>query len=69
MSDQGLVQLQNLSTIQELDLDLNPQLTDTCLVHLQGLKNLKRLNLSRTGITPQGIAELHRRLPNVTIKP
>ena len=69
VSDQSLVQLQNLSMIQELDLDLNPQLTDACLVHLQGLKNLKRLNLSRTGITPQGIADLQRRLPNATIKP
>lgn len=42
--------------------------TDAGLVHLNSMKNLKKLDLSKTMVTKTGIAELQKALPNLTIE-
>ena len=46
---------------------LNWSITDSGLVHLKGLTNLKSLSLYKTQITDAGIAELQKALPNCKI--
>jgi hypothetical protein len=42
----------------------NTRVTDAGLQHLRGLSKLKKLNLSGTDVTPSGVRELQRHLPD-----
>ena len=57
VSDAGLVHLDGLARLKELDLS-NSSITDAGLVYLTGLKSLRRLDLSRTRITDAGLVHL-----------
>ena len=66
VSDAGLVHLQRLTQLVELNLD-NTQVSDAGLVHLQGLTQLRWLSLHETRVSDAGVAELHKTLRNCTI--
>jgi hypothetical protein len=42
--------------------------SDAGLVHLAGLTSLKDLKVTRTAVTPAGVAELQEKLPNTAIQ-
>ena len=46
----------------------NTKVTDVGLEHLEGLTNLKRLNLVNTQITDEGVKKLQKALPNCQIR-
>jgi hypothetical protein len=65
LGDEDVLELQSLSAIIELDLR-GADITDRGLESFPPLPNLTRLYLSRTKVTPNGIAMLRRRLPALT---
>ena len=67
ITDQGLVHLRDLKSLETLDLRRNTRITDAGLVHLEGLTNLKHLYLIGTGVTPAGAAKLQKKLPKTKI--
>ena len=44
------------------------QIADAWLVHLKGLTNLRRLELTGTKVTAAGVADLQKELPNCKIE-
>jgi beta-lactamase regulating signal transducer with metallopeptidase domain len=68
ITDDGLRHLAALTELEELSIHV-PHLTDACLVHLRGLKRLKRLNTGDSKITPEGLAELRKHLPELKKPP
>lgn len=68
LTDAGALSLSRLSQLQKLDLDGTP-VTDTGMEALRELKNLRGLQLSRTRthVTDEGVAKLHRALPDCQI--
>ncbi len=62
LTDQDLVDLNELPRLQELDLEDRP-ITDAALVHLRGLASLRWLNLRGTRLTPRGVSDLQNALP------
>jgi internalin A len=60
VTDADLVILKDLSDLRELDLRLNPQITDDGVTNLAGLTKLKFLNLFRTQLSDKGLAHLQR---------
>ena len=58
-TDTGLMHIQNLTRLQELDLS-DTQVTDAGLVHLKRLTALSNLNLSGTWVTGAGFVHLKR---------
>ena len=57
ITDAGLVHLEPLTNLQELDLG-STEITDMGLVHLKGLTKLQTLDLGSTKITDAGLAHL-----------
>jgi Leucine Rich Repeat (LRR) protein len=57
ITDAGLVHLQGLTELQELDLS-GTQVTDAGLVHLEGLIQLESLDLLGTQVTDAGLVHL-----------
>lgn len=51
LQDQDLENLQNMTTLVELDLRCNRNLTDALFVYLRDLKNLKKINLNNSKCT------------------
>jgi Leucine-rich repeat (LRR) protein len=59
LADQGLAALHlGFENLSGLVLPGNPAITDAGLIHFSGLKNLRRLDLSRASITGSGLAHL-----------
>ena len=58
-----------MESLTQLDsLCLNHEaITDAGLVHLKELRALKRLELTNTGVTDAGVAELQKALPHCQI--
>ena len=67
ITDEGLVHLKDLKSLEVLDLRRNPGITDAGLMHLEGLSNLKHLYLIHTSVTPTGVSQLQQKLPNTKI--
>jgi internalin A len=68
ISDAGLAQLENLTTIGGLFL-AETRITDAGLVHLQGMRRLTKLNVAKTAVTEEGIAKARKFLPSwITIQ-
>ncbi len=67
ITDAGLVHLEGLTSLQELNLDNTHQITDAGLVHLEGLTSLRMLFLHNTQITDAGVAKLKEALPECDI--
>jgi hypothetical protein len=65
-TDDDLVDLEPLAELEWLDLSGCP-ITDAGLKHLKGLKNLRTVILSHTGVTREGMKDLQRALPDVSI--
>ena len=57
ITDAGLVHLEPLTNLQELDLG-STEITDVGLVHLKGLTKLQTLDLGSTKITDAGLVHL-----------
>jgi hypothetical protein len=55
-----------MSNLRDLTLS-GPHITDRGLVHLVGLRNLRHLYLSGTGVSKAGLEELKRSLPKTQI--
>lgn len=64
IQDDDLKYLKDLTGLLSLDLR-STAVTDKGLLHLYGLKNLQFLSIHQSKITPQGVAELNKVLPNV----
>ena len=58
--------LSGLMSVTELDLS-GTEITDTALVHLNGLPSLKRLDLRRTKVAAVGIDALRKARPQLRI--
>lgn len=67
ITDEGLIHLSNLPSLEFLDLRRNMGITDAGLIHLEKLRNLKHLYLMGTGVTPAGAMKLQAKLPNTKI--
>jgi hypothetical protein len=66
MKDNDVKLFAALTSLKELDLAANP-ISNTGIAHLKGLTNLKILNIQETKVTPEGVANLKRSLPNTQI--
>lgn len=58
ITDAGLVSLEELATLEELNLSMNVDITDAGLEHLHRLANLRELYLDFTQVTDAGLAHL-----------
>lgn len=58
LTDDDLAPLAKLKSLEELLLAGPSQLTNACIEHLTGLTNLKRLQLSGSAITDEGLSQL-----------
>jgi len=68
IADQGLALLAKATKLKELRLPMNPGITDRGLLSLQALKSLRRVALDGgTKVTPQGIAQLRKQLPECVV--
>jgi hypothetical protein len=67
ITDKGLKYLANLGPLEDLDLSLNPGITDLGMANLRSLTKLGRLDITGTNVTGQGMQELHRFLPSLTV--
>jgi hypothetical protein len=67
ITDQGLVHLKNLHSLEFLDLRRNGGVTDAGLIQLETLHKLQHLYLIRTGVTAAGVSKLQKKLPNTKI--
>ena len=66
VTDAVMVQLKGLA---QVNLDLQrTEITDAGLEHLNGLKQLRFLNLTDTHVTDAGVAKLQQALPNCKIE-
>ena len=63
----GYMTLHCLAKLEELDLKQNPGITDAGLGHLEKLTQLKKLHLTMTGVTDEGIEKLKQALPDCQI--
>ncbi len=57
----------DLHNLETLNLENASLINDAALVHLEGLTQLRQLNLTGTGCTPAGVARLQAALPDVKI--
>jgi hypothetical protein len=64
--DADLAVLEPLSTLELLTINCR-EVTDLGLPHLQGLTSLKRLELTGTQVTPEGVKKLQEALPECEI--
>ena len=71
ITDTGLVHLSGLTKLEYLHFsryfNRDSGITDEGLVHFKGLINLKVLDLPNTKVTPAGVAELQKVLPDCRI--
>ena len=62
----NLVKIERQRQVSPLSLD-EFQVNGAALEPLQGLNKLQTINLSRTKVTPKGVAELQKALPKAKI--
>jgi len=67
ITDEGLVHLKNLRHLRLLDLRHNKEITDEGLKHLENLHEMEQLVLFGTKVTPAGVKELQKKMPNAKI--
>ncbi len=67
ITDNGLVHLKELTSLRGLHLGAN-SISDAGLKNLYGLKDLEWVDLTRTGVTAEAAAALHKAIPNCIIK-
>ncbi len=65
ITDKGCKILAGMTSLQELHISANLQISDTGVSELKNLKNLQLLDLNHTSVTDTGIASL-KLLPNLT---
>lgn len=68
VSDAGLAELAGNTTLRTLNIQAT-RITDAAVPTLASIENLASLQVANTGLSPQGILELHRALPNCEITP
>lgn len=66
LSARSFEELSSFDDLEVLDI-YGTSVTDDALRHLYGLKNLKSLVLTNTKVTIEGISELQRHLPHLSI--
>ncbi|MFN0054512.1 MAG: hypothetical protein ACKV0T_20235 [Planctomycetales bacterium] len=67
-SDAGLKYLANMSQLRSLWIGLgHGRITDEGIRSLEGLEDLQELDLQKTQVTPEGVAELQKALPKLQI--
>lgn len=62
----GIVHLRSLPSLRQLTIKAVP-ISDSDLVHFEGLSNLEDLNLYETHVSDEGCARLQRALPKLRI--
>jgi hypothetical protein len=67
IEDRGLNYVVTLADLEELDIHYQRRITDAGILRLAQLKKLRRLTISDTGVTQQGIVRLRAALPNCEI--
>jgi Leucine Rich repeat len=67
VTDFGLVHLKRLACLEALDLTGNDKITDVGLQHLKSLVSLRLLCIRATSVTADGVKQLKRALPNLTV--
>ena len=67
ITNEVLRSIGKLKELRDLNLWACRNVTDQGLVHLHGLSNLRKLRLGGTQVTPDGIAELRKHLPNCNV--
>ena len=67
VSDDGLRSLLDIHYIDELQLHSMMNVSDAGLRYVAQLKDLKHIDLSRTSVTPSGVAKLQLELPKCRI--
>ena len=67
ITDEGLKHLKRLVNLKSLWLQEDQGITDAGLQYLSGLKNLKAIHLYQNQVTPEGVRELQKSLPNTKI--
>jgi len=60
LADGDLAELANRSSIKNLNLGHNPNITDAGLVHVARIKGLEELNLIETSVTDKGVRSLRK---------
>ena len=66
ITDAGLKHLQKLPQLMRLELEGHP-ITDAGLIYLHKLKRLEYVNLWKTKVLPEGIAELRKVFPKLDV--
>ena len=66
-TDHDVALLIPLANLTDLDLGYNPGVTDSGLRHLIGLRKLAGLRLYETKVTDDGVAELKKALPRLSV--
>lgn len=69
VTDQGLLGLSALTKLRRLSLRHCAALTDRTVDELIGLENLEELDLTGTGVTPNGLELLRQELPKCKVLP
>jgi hypothetical protein len=67
ITDAGLAHLKRLTKLTNLEL-ADARITDAGLVHLTALTGLSKLDLRGTRVTTDGVRDLKRALPNVSVR-
>lgn len=65
---EGLRHLRNMRDLEYLYLQ-ETRIRDRDLLPLYELQNLRHLNLAATPVTEEGVEDIHRRLPEVDVRP
>ena len=65
VGDDDMKHLEGLAELRVLKIVGNSRLTDAALVHLAGLKHLRKIYIQSSGITPQGEQKLRAALPEL----
>lgn len=71
VTDAGIAELakfQNILSLSQLNLAGNTGITDAVIQHLQGLVNLREINLAGTKVTRAGLLRLRKALPLARIR-
>ena len=68
IDDEGLVYLQSCDKLESLTLTGSKGITNAGLKHLASMKNLQQIDLSDTGVTRSGLAQLTSQLSKASVE-